>query len=203
MKKTLIALIFFLASLPLQAQETDVLANIQNKGETISTLVSHINKSIKKKDTTKVQEGTLYYTAPNKLAALFSDGDYMIINENKMKIDIGMFHGSFKLSRNKTMRKISYIFIYGLQGNCRNLAQENDYNLSVKSEDSCHKVILVNPEEPLINIGIGYRQIVFKYSKDDLILNEIILYDFKGNIDTYTLSNTKLSVPIDKSKFEK
>ena len=50
-------------------------------------------------------------------------------------------------------------------------------------------------------IGIGYKQVVFKYHADSLLLKEIVLFDFNGNQDTYTISNVQYDVPIDPKTF--
>ena len=47
-----------------------------------------------------------------------------------------------------------------------------------------------------------YKQVVFKYHTDSLLLKEIVLYDYSGNVDTYTISNVKYDVAVDKSRFQ-
>lgn len=202
MKKTLITLLLTLVAWHAFAQNDDILTRIQAKGKSTSSITARLERNIVKSNSTKYQPGKLYYSAPDKLAAIFNDGDYMIINGNKMSIDIGMFHGTFTVSRNKMMRTMSHIFLYGMQGNARQLASANEYELSFKEEGTCHEVIFVNHDEPFINIGVNYNKVILKYGKRDLLIKEIILYDSKGNVDTYTISEVKHNVAVDEKNFE-
>ena len=184
----------------MHAQDATILDSIKNKNTAIESMESGIRKHLIKKDTTLETDGTFHFVSPDNLAALFDNGTYMIISEGRMNIHIGLFHGKFKLSRNKTMRSLSTIFLYGFQGRCQELADENDYTLATEKEGDCHKITLTNPKRNFW--GIGYRQIVLKYATSDLLLNEIILYDFKGNVDTYTLSNQNCNASVDMNKFK-
>lgn len=50
-------------------------------------------------------------------------------------------------------------------------------------------------------LGIGYERVVFKYHTDNLLLKEITLLDYSGNVDTYIISNVKYDVAVDPNKF--
>lgn len=200
MKRALILLAISLFVIQMHAQDITVLNSIKATNTAIGSMESGIRKTLIKKGKTLVTDGTFHYVSPDNLAALFDNGTYMIISEGRMNIDIGLFHGKFKLSRNKTMRSLSTIFLYGFQGRCQELADENDYTLATEKEGDCHKITLTNPKRNFW--GIGYRQIVLKYATFDLLLNEIILYDFKGNVDTYTLSNQNCNASVDMNKFK-
>ena len=200
MKRALILLAISLFVIQMHAQDITVLNSIKATNTAIGSMESGIRKTLIKEGKTLVTDGTFHYVSPDNLAALFDNGTYMIISEGRMNIDIGLFHGKFKLSRNKTMRSLSTIFLYGFQGRCQELADENDYTLATEKEGDCHKITLTNPKRNFW--GIGYRQIVLKYATSDLLLNEIILYDFKGNVDTYTLSNQNCNASVDMNKFK-
>ena len=160
---------------------------------------AELSELLVKQDDTVFQEGTLYYISPDQMAALFNTGDHLIINKDRMKIDIGMFHGKFRLNRNKTMRKISQIFLYGLEGRCQDLAKENNYLLQQTKEEEQYKITMSCRKKNLL--GIGYRQVICYYNTENLIIEKIILIDYNNNVDTYTIAHVKCNVIVDESKF--
>ena len=200
MKKVLILLTAVLFALQTQAQDVALLNNIKAiNGKNSSFEADLANTLVKTKKTTS-QNGKLYFVKPNEFAAVFTTGNYMIVNEKKTKMDIGLFHGSFKLKEGGMMCGLSRIFLYGFQGRCQDLANENGYTLETKTEGNFHVVTGTIKKKKLI--GIGYKQVVFKYFTDSLLLKEIVLYDYSGNQDTYTISNVKYNVPVDKKMFQ-
>jgi outer membrane lipoprotein-sorting protein len=115
-------------------------------------------------------------------------------------MDIGIFHGTFRLRDGGRMQSLTNIFLYGFQGRIQDLANENNYSLTTKTEGGYHIVTGTTNKKRLI--GIGYKQVVFKYQVNDLMLKEIVLLDYSDNKDTYTVSNVKYNVAIDKKKFQ-
>ena len=124
----------------------------------------------------------------------------MIVNEKKINMEIGIFSGTYKLREGGMMQSLANIFLYGFQGKTRELADENGYNLSTETKDGYHIVTGTIKKKKLL--GIGYKQVVFKYHTDSLLLKEIVLFDYSGNMDTYTISNVKYDVAVDQSLFE-
>ena len=114
-------------------------------------------------------------------------------------MEIGIFSGTYKLRDGGMMQSLANIFLYGFQGKAQELADENGYNLTLKTEDGFHVVTMTVKRKKLI--GIGYKQVVFKYFTDSLLLKEIILFDYSGNMDVYTISNVKYDVPVDQNLF--
>ena len=47
----------------------------------------------------------------------------MIVNEKKIKMDIGIFHGTFRLRDGGRMQSLTNIFLYGFQGRIQDLAK--------------------------------------------------------------------------------
>ena len=200
MGKLITFLTFFLISVQLKAQDVAILNSIENTNSKIKTFEADLaNTNIKPKKTT-FQEGTLLFVAPKKFSAQFTSGKYMIVNENRIKANIGMFHGTFRLREGGMIRSLSNVFLYGFQGRIRDLANENGYTLSTKTENGFHIVIGTIKKKSLL--GVGFQQVFFKYYTDSLLLKEIVLYDYNGNKDIYTISNVKYDVAVDKSKFE-
>ena len=200
MKKVLIIITAFLLSLSMQAQNADLLNRIKSTNGKIKSFEADLDNTHVKAKKTTTQNGKLYFAKPKEFAALFSEDSYMIVNENKIKMDIGLFHGTFKLKDGGMMQSLSNIFLYGFQGRIQELADDNDYNLTMKTEDGYHVITGTINKKKLI--GVGYKQVVFKYHTNSMLLKEIVLYDYSGNKDTYTISNVKYNVPVDKKTFQ-
>lgn len=200
MKKILILLTLFLLATQVQAQDNKLLDDIKAANGKIKSFEADVSNVMVKPKKTKTQEGKLFFVSPKHFSATFNTGEYMIVNEKKIKMDIGLFHGTFKLRGGGMMHSLTNIFLYGFQGRIEELMDENGYNLSMETKDNYHIITGTVKKKKLI--GIGYRQAVFKYNVDDLLLKEIVLYDYSDNEDTYTISNVKYDVPVDMSKFE-
>lgn len=200
MKKCFFLIAAFLFSLHLQAQDVALFDALKEAGKTVKSLEADITRSIVKPDKQAVQVGKFYYQSPNAFAALFNDGEYIIVNETRMKIKLGMLSGSFKLKDGGRMRSLSNIFLYGLQGECQKLAQENELTISTEEDETYDKVVLLSQKKRFLNIG--YKKIVLKFEKKTHLVKEFVLFDSMGNIDTYTMSNVKYNVGVDKNRFQ-
>lgn len=199
MKKIVILVVTVFITLQLQAQDTDLLNRIRAiNGKILSFEADLVNSMVKPKKTNS-QEGKLYFVKPYEFAAQFTTGKYMMVNQKKINMEIGIFSGTYKLRDGGMMQSLANIFLYGFQGKAQELADENGYNLTLKTEDGFHVVTMTVKRKKLI--GIGYKQVVFKYFTDSLLLKEIILFDYSGNMDVYTISNVKYDVPVDQNLF--
>ncbi len=200
MKKIIILLTAVLFAVQMQAQDVTLLNRIKDINGKVKSFKADLNNTLVKPKKTTTQNGTLYFVKPKEFAALFTTGNYMIVNEKKIKMDIGLFHGTFKLKDGGRMQSLGNIFLYGFQGRTQDLANENDFTLSTKTEGGFHIVTAVTNKKSLL--GIGYKKVVFKYHTDSLLLKEIVLYDYSGNKDSYVISNVKYDVAIDKKTFQ-
>lgn len=200
MKKTIILLTAILFALQMQAQDATLLNRIREVNGKVKSFESDLANTMVKPKKTTAQNGKLYFVSPNEFSAKFTTGNYMIVNAQKIKIDIGMFHGTFRLKEGGMMQGLSHIFLYGFQGRIQELANENGYTLSTKTEGEYHIVTGTAKKKPLF--GVGYKMVVFKYHTDNLLLKEIVLYDYSGNKDSYVISNVKYDVAIDKKTFQ-
>ena len=200
MKKTIILLTAILFALQMQAQDAMLLNRIREVNGKVKSFESDLANTMVKPKKTTSQNGKLYFVSPNEFSAKFTTGNYMIVNEKKIKMDIGMFHGTFRLKEGGMMQGLSHIFLYGFQGRIQDLANENGYTVSTKTEGDFHVVTGTAKKKPLF--GVGYKMVVFKYFTDSLLLKEIVLYDYSGNKDSYVISNVKYDVAIDKKTFQ-
>ena len=200
MKKTIILLTAILFALQMQAQDAMLLNRIREVNGKVKSFESDLANTMVKPKKTTSQNGKLYFAKPNEFSAKFTTGNYMIVNAQKIKMDIGMFHGTFRLKEGGMMQGLSHIFLYGFQGRIQDLANENGYTVSTKTEGDFHVVTGTAKKKPLF--GVGYKMVVFKYFTDSLLLKEIVLYDYSGNKDSYVISNVKYDVAIDKKTFQ-
>ena len=200
MKKTIILLTAILFAMQMQAQDATLLNRIKEVNGKVKSFESDLANTMVKPKKTTSQNGKLYFAKPNEFSAKFTTGNYMIVNAQKIKMDIGMFHGTFKLKDGGMMQGLSRIFLYGFQGRIQDLANENGYTISTKTEGEYHIVTGTAKKKPLF--GVGYKMVVFKYHTDNLLLKEIVLYDYSGNKDSYVISNVKYDIPVDKKTFQ-
>ena len=200
MKKTIILLTAILFALQMQAQDAMLLNRIREVNGKVKSFESDLANTMVKPKKTTSQNGKLYFAKPYEFSAKFTTGNYMIVNAQKIKMDIGMFHGTFKLKDGGMMQGLSRIFLYGFQGRIQDLANENGYTISTKTEGEYHIVTGTAKKKPLF--GVGYKMVVFKYHTDNLLLKEIVLYDYSGNKDSYVISNVKYDIPVDKKTFQ-
>ena len=199
MKKLFSILTVLALALQLHAQDIDLLNRIKTANGKIKSFEADLANTTVKPKKSSSQEGKLYFVTPYEFAALFTTGKYMIVNEKKINMDIGVFSGTYKLKDGGMMQSLSNIFLYSFQGKIQDLADENDYSLTTKTEGGFHIVTGTIKKKKLI--GIGYKQVVFKYLADSLLLKEIVLFDYSGNMDVYTISNVKYDVAVERNRF--
>lgn len=200
MKKIIAIVTFFLMASQIQAQDYDLIKRIKDANGKVNSLEADLANVMVKPRKTLSQNGKLYMISPQCFCAQFTTGKYMIANEKKLKMDIGLFHGTFKLRDGGMMQSLTNIFLYGFQGRVQDLANENNYNIETSTEGDFYVVTETAKRKKII--GVGYRKAVFKYNKSDLLLKEIVLFDYSDNVDTYTVSNVKYNVKVDPKRFE-
>lgn len=199
MKKVIVLLTTIFFVLQMQAQKLPLLDSIKSANANVITLEADIHNHTKKTDKTIEKDGTFYYSFSDKFSAVFENDSYMIVNGDHIKVDIGMFHGTFRMW-NGPIRSLTRAFLYALQGRCQDLAEENNFSLRMESDNNYHQVIFTTKKKILI--GIGLKQAIFRYDINSLLLKEIVLIDYKGSIDTYTLENEKYNAKIKEGIFD-
>lgn len=199
MKKVIVLLTTILFVLQMQAQKLPLLDSIKSANANVITLEADIHNHTKKTDKTIEKDGAFYYSFSDKFSAVFENDSYMIVNGDHIKVDIGMFHGTFRMW-NGPIRSLTRAFLYALQGRCQDLAEENNFSLRMESDNNYHQVIFTTKKKILI--GIGLKQAIFRYDINSLLLKEIVLIDYKGSIDTYTLENEKYNAKIKEGIFD-
>ena len=200
MKKILTVLSILLFAIQLQAQDLVILNQVKATNGKIKSFDADLKNTLTKPKKTTTQIGKLYFVKPNEFSAVFTTGKFMTVNEQKIKMDLGLFHGTFKIKEGGMMQSLANIFLYGFQGRIQDLANENNYSLTTKTEDGYH-VITANTKKKKL-IGIGYKTIIFRYHADSFLLKEIVVIDYNDNHDSYVISNVKYDVSIDPKTFQ-
>ena len=191
---------FCAVSLVLTAQNEDMLGKIRQANASVQSFETTLHNTLAKSDKKTEQSGKLYFVCPNQFAALFDNGKHMIVNMDRLKMNIGLFNGKFKLREGGMMRSLSNIFLYGFQGRCKELADENDYSIKVMEIGPYQQVYCTNKKKILL--GIGYKNVIFNFDKQTLMLREIILVDSNDTVDTYSIYNTVYNLPVDPTVFQ-
>ena len=199
MRRILFFAVLLLFSIHIQAQDSDMLGKIRQANATVQSFETTLNNTLVKPNKKTEQKGMLYFVNPDKFAALFDNGKHMIVNVDRLKMNIGLFRGTFRLKGDGMMRSLSNIFLYGFQGRCQELAQENNYSIKVIDTGQYQQVYCTSNKKSLF--GIGYKTVIFNYDKDSFLLRQIILVDNSDNVDTYTITNTRYNVPVSDERF--
>ena len=198
MKKLLI-IITLLLSTQLQAQDLDLLQRIKEANMEVTAFQSQITRHLVSSKGTTERNGEIHFISPDRLYAEFDNGTYLIINGNQIKLDIGFFHGKFRLRKKGLMRSFANLFLYAFQGRCQDLAEENNYFIETQSNENFKIVILTTKSKSFL--GLGYKKAVFHFGNDDLLIKELILTDYNDTQDTYQLSEPDINGQVDESKF--
>ena len=198
-KTTFILFIALFTALSAVAQPSNILERIKTTNSSVKSLETDVHEKYVKNDRVSTQDGKLYYLPDNNFAAYFEAGDHIVIDENRLKIDLGILHGKFKRS-NGAMNTLCKVFLYGFQGRCQDLANESNYSIKTETVAKDYKVTFTTRKKRLI--GMGFKQVIFVYGQHNLLLKEITLVSYNGSIDTYTISNMNYNVAINNSKFK-
>ena len=199
MKKALVIFTFTLLAQLMQGQEAELLNQIREKGKSIQSIEANVHHTKVKDGQTTEQDGTLHYVTPYDMAAIFTTGQHLITNERKLKIDIGMFHGTFRLRDKGIAESLANVFLYAFQGRIQDLADKNNFDVDIASAKDFHTVTVTTRKRRFI--GIGFKKAVFKVSASDLCVKEISTTDYKNVVDTYTIHDEKYNVPVDTDRF--
>lgn len=201
MKNVILTILLSVAfSLGLTAQKDAMLNKIREANATVQSFETDLHNTLAKSDKKTEQSGKLYFSCPDRFAALFDTGKHMIVNVDRLKINIGLFNGKFRLREDGMMRSLSNIFLYGFQGRCQELADENNYAIKVMEIGPYQQVYCTNKKRNFL--GIGYKNVIFNYDKTTLMLRQIILIDNNDTVDTYSIYNTVYNLPVDNKVYQ-
>lgn len=198
--KKLIIILTFLLSVQLQAQDTVLLQRIKAANMEVYAFQSRITRHLVSSEGINDRTGEIFFLTPDKLCTEFDNGTYLIINGNYIKLDIGFFHGKFRIRKKGLMRSFANLFLYAFQGRCQDLAEENNYFIDTQSDEHFHIVTLTTKKRSFL--GLGYKTAVFHFGLDDLLIKELVLTDYNDTHDTYRLLAPVINGEVEESKFD-
>lgn len=200
MKKLLIIIATLLLSVQLHAQDTLLLQRIKEANMRTSSFESDLSRHLVSSEKTLNLKGRIVFISPDKLSASFDNDTYLIISGNRMKVDIGFFHGTFRIRKKGLMKSFANLFLYAFQGHCQDLADENNFYIDTQVDEHFNTVILTTKKKSFF--GIGYKKAIFHFGLDDLLIKELILNDYGNSLDTYRISNPIFNEQLDTSVFD-
>lgn len=183
------------------ADDAVVLAQIEKANANVKTLVSPFTqtKVVAATGTKKNLAGTLYYSAPDKVAQHYTQpaSDLFLINGNQLCMARNGKKLHFDTGKNATMCALRNTLIYCIQGRTRTLAAENSADITVSS-DAKHYIVTLTSKKKLPH---GYKTIVLHYTKSDATLHIMQMDEFNGNSTIYTMTNYAIDQPVDATVF--
>lgn len=201
MKKALFIIIAWFCVTSINAQQDSIIfRQIEEAGKSIQSMECHLRNTMTRPYEQVEKEGNIKYLAANQIAANFDGGEYVLMSGNKMKIKLGIFNNTFRTDRNPLIKPISRMLVNAISGQCRTIAEENNYNISLTEDTQSYLVTLTTKKKKLL--GIGYKQAVFEYRKDNMRLKSILLIDYKDNHDLYSFEEQVFDQPIDENAFK-
>ena len=200
LRKEILLCCITLFALTLNAQQSvNLLELIQSKNANIKKIEGNlVENDYLHNGKTHHYDGKVYYDSNSKVALLYDNGDKIVVNGEKICLDHGMFHGTFNVKRNKTMRMMQQMLLLSFQGRCQELADAFNYTISTQTKENDYLVILDTKNKKLLS----FTHLVFHYRKTDFRLEKMELTASNGDVDVYDINDAKYNGKVDASVFE-
>ena len=194
-------LILSVALLPLAASaasDTEILDKIEKTNAALAAAQSHFDQSrfIKASGKTINMEGTMYFVPPEKLRMQYTTPatDLTLVNGMMMYIRRGSDVGNtFDCVKTPAMGILRNSLLYSIRGKMRDVAKENDGTLTV-TEEAKNYVVTVSAKKKAAR---GYSRISVTYRKSDCLPVVLVMEEFSGTVNTYTMSDIVTRKPAD------
>lgn len=175
--------------------QTNPVALIKNAGSVRSDIICHFSQQRHTVALNKVDnlEGELYYSATDRMSMHYSNPqtDLLVINGDQFYIASGKRKNHFNLTQNATMRSLAHLLLNSMHGDVEAIATETGAQIEYTSDTQHHIFTLTKTKREVK----GYRRVVLKYAKTDLLLHYMLLEEHSGNYNTYTLTSHTLQPP--------
>ena len=137
-------------------------------------------------------EGTLYFSAPDKLSMLYTspEGEKMIINGDTMLNEREGKNNKFDLTKNKSMHTLAATILYSMQGKISELAKICNADINTVQNASGWTVTLTAKTKA----AKGYSSIVLAYKSDGTICS-MEMTEFSGISTLYEMDSITTGVP--------
>lgn len=175
--------------------QNNPIALIKNAGLVRSDIICHFSQQRHTVALNKVDnlEGELYYSATDRMSMHYSNPqtDLLVINSDQFYMASGKRKNHFNLTQNATMRSLAHLLLNSMHGDIEAIATETSAQIEYTSDAQYHIFTLTKTKREVK----GYRQVVLKYAKTDLLLHYMLLEEHSGNYNTYTLTDHTLQPP--------
>ena len=141
-------------------------------------------------------EGAMYFTSPEKLRMQYTTPatDLVVINGKTMYIRRGSEYGNvFDTAKTPSMGILRNSLLYSIRGRMRDVAAENKADISVV-EEAKNYIVTVSAKAKAPR---GYSRITVTYRKSDCLPVVLVMEEFSGTVNTYTLSDIITRTPSD------
>lgn len=199
MKKIFLAIISVVLPLAASAASSDeILDKIEKANSLLPAAQSHFDHSrfIKASGKTINMEGAMYFIPPEKLRMQYTTPatDLTLVNGKTMYIQRGSGPANvFDTEKNQIMGVLRNSLLYSIRGKMRDVAKENDGNITV-TEEAKNYVVTVSAKKKAPR---GYSRITVTFRKSDCLPVVLVMEDFGGTVNTYTMSDIITKKPAD------
>ena len=175
--------------------QTNPIALIKNAGSVTSDIICDFTQQRHTVVFNKVEtlEGKLYFSATDRMSMHYTNPptNLLVINSNQFYMASGKRKNLFNLAQNATMRSLAHLLLNSMHGDVEAIATETGAKIEYTSDAQYHIFTLTKNKREIK----GYRRVVLKYAKTDLLLHYMLLEEHFGNYNTYTLTNHTLQTP--------
>lgn len=194
----LLTVLGFPIAAPVQAQNTlDVLESACSGIKSVEASFIHV-KTVKATGKSTTFTGRYYYTSPDKMAMAYDqDSEGLVLSGNQFYIRRGGKTHKGEIQRVKQMRQLSEILFACIRGKVRGVAEGNGADLSAKTEKGFHNVTLTAKKKA----SKGFSRIVLRYRASDGLLTYLLMEEFSGTTNEYTLTDPKSVAEIAAARF--
>lgn len=182
----------------LAASDEEILDKIEKANAVLPAAQSHFDHSrfIKASGKTINMEGAMYFIPPEKLRMQYTTPatDLTLVNGRTMYIQRGSGPANvFDTEKNQIMGVLRNSLLYSIRGKMRDVAKENDGNITV-TEEAKNYVVTVSAKKKAPR---GYSRITVTFRKNDCLPVVLVMEDFGGTVNTYTMSDIITKKPAD------
>lgn len=175
--------------------QTNPITLIKNAGSVTSDIICDFTQQRHTVVFNKVEtlEGTLYFSATDRMSMHYTNppSDLLVINSDQFYMASGKRKNLFNLAQNATMHSLAHLLLNSMHGDVEAIATETGSKIEYTSDAQYHIFTLTKTKREIK----GYRRVVLKYAKNDLLLHYMLLEEHSGNYNTYTLTNYTLQTP--------
>ena len=179
----------------ISVSQTNPITLIKNAGSVTSDIICDFMQQRHTVMFNKVEtlEGKLYFSATDRMSMHYTNPptNLLVINSDQFYMDLGKRKNLFNLTQNATIRSLAHLLLNSMHGDVEAIATETDAQIEYTSDAQYHIFTLTKTKREIK----GYRRVVLKYAKTDLLLHYMLLEEHFGNYNTYTLTNHTLQTP--------